>query len=334
MSMNCSACDDIRATDPNFVINGLGDSEIASLKNNTGLSPSSPNDDCTDLNNINDCLVGVLAKEVDSQSDCDWKPFTKTALKNVWTTIKSVIAAICGLWTNIANLWTLANKLECMIDYLSKGHTFKLGEVYADNTKSHIVAGKGVSFLNVSSSGTASDISVIYISGGLARLSGSCLFYNANFTDGASCYNFDDNGLGDHKSQNRSGNANWVGTNQKPGGAGSELVYELRIKKSEYPEISRFFSGVGTNAEGGGYHTLIQRYAAGTYADGQHGNCDSTNGNPTKSGYDRGHLVPNGWEYLQLRITWIESMSADANGAQYTPNALLGIRMNLDEIPC
>ena len=48
-NVNCEACEEIRQVDPNLIVNGFGDTECASLKNNTGLSPSSGNDDCTDL---------------------------------------------------------------------------------------------------------------------------------------------------------------------------------------------------------------------------------------------------------------------------------------------
>lgn len=106
---NCSACDDLRQVDPNLLINGLGDTECASLQNNTGLVPTSGNDDCEDLHNLNDCLVGNMATEVDAYDVCDWKTFMKKFIPNVWTTLKGIICAICGLWTNITNLWEKVN---------------------------------------------------------------------------------------------------------------------------------------------------------------------------------------------------------------------------------
>lgn len=98
---NCSACDELRQIDPNLIVNGLGDTECASLQNNTGLVPSSGNDDCEDLNNLNDCLVGNMASEVDAYDVCDWKTFMKKFIPNVWTTFKAIICAICGLWTKV-----------------------------------------------------------------------------------------------------------------------------------------------------------------------------------------------------------------------------------------
>lgn len=107
---NCSACDELRQIDPNLIVNGLGDIECASLQNNTGLVPSSGNDDCEDLHNLNDCLVGNMATEVDAYDVCDWKTFMKKFIPNVWTTLKAIICAICGLWT----------KVDCNTDSINK----------------------------------------------------------------------------------------------------------------------------------------------------------------------------------------------------------------------
>lgn len=103
-SINCEACDELRTTAPGLVVNGLDDTMCASLQNNTGLSPSSGNNDCTDLNNMNDCLVGNMAAEIEAYDVCDWKTFMKKFIPNVWTTIKGVVCAICGLWANITDI--------------------------------------------------------------------------------------------------------------------------------------------------------------------------------------------------------------------------------------
>lgn len=121
-SINCEACDELRTTAPGLVVNGLDDTMCASLQNNTGLSPSSGNNDCTDLNNMNDCLVGNMAAEIEAYDVCDWKTFMKKFIPNAWTTLKGIICAICGLWTNITNLWEKLNessqKLDCIVGKL------------------------------------------------------------------------------------------------------------------------------------------------------------------------------------------------------------------------
>lgn len=102
--INCSACEELRQEAPQLACNGFDDSMCASLQNNTGLVASSGNDDCTDLNNLNDCLVGNQEVEVDLYEVCDWKKFMKQFIPNLWTTLKAIICAICGLWENIASI--------------------------------------------------------------------------------------------------------------------------------------------------------------------------------------------------------------------------------------
>ena len=101
---NCSACEELREDAPNLIVNGLGSTECASLKNNTGLNPSAGNDDCHDLDNLNDCLIGNMKDEIDAYDVCDWKEFMRKFIDNAWTVFKGIICAICGLWTNIANI--------------------------------------------------------------------------------------------------------------------------------------------------------------------------------------------------------------------------------------
>lgn len=118
---NCSSCEDLRTTSPNFVVNGITDTECTSLKNDTGLNPSSGHDDCTDLNNINDCLVGNMAEEIEAYDVCDWKEYIKKFVPNVWTTLKSIICAICGLWT-------VSHKHDCILNNITKEQSFKVSQ--------------------------------------------------------------------------------------------------------------------------------------------------------------------------------------------------------------
>lgn len=319
---SCNSCEDLRSTSPNFVVNGITDTECTSLKNDTGLNPSSGHDDCTDLNNINDCLVGNMAEEVEAYDVCDWKTYMKKFVPNVWTTIKSIICAICGLWK-------LANRIDCIVNYITQGASFSFGE-YTSSGKSYIVAGKGVSFANVSASGTANDLSITYVGGGMSYLVGSCLFYDSNFTDAKAVANYDESGVNPTTSASRRGNTRW-NTNGYLG-RGGELVYELRIKKSEYPQIKRFWNGLANPGAGGAYETMVVYRNEGTYAAGQRGWCDTTNGDPVGSDSDRGHLVPDGWMYIQVRLKELHEFSA--NASQYTPICIVPIRMNTDKIDC
>lgn len=333
---SCSSCDDLRQDAPDFIIDGLDDDACTSLQNDTGLNASSGNNDCTDLHNLNDCLIGQMENEVDSYSACDWKDFMKQFIPNLWTTAKGIICSICGIWTNIHNLWTLVNKLECMVNYMMKGAQFKFTET-ADNTTSYIVAGRGVSFANVSQSGTAGDLEIEYISGGVCTIGGSVKLYagnNVTFTDRISGYCYDDNGVNPTKTASRKGNSAWNGSNTKPGGHTSQLVYEIRILKSEYPEIKRFFGNTGLNMDGGGYHAEFIRIGEGKYAPGQYGDCNREDGTPDHSGDSQGHKVKAGWEYIQCRITWVEQLSGDNDGSQVSPRGFIGVRMNQAGIDC
>lgn len=108
---NCSACEELREESTNFVVNGITDTECTSLKNDTGINPSAGHDDCTDLNNINDCLVGNMDDEVEAYDVCDWKTFMHKFIPNVWTTFKAIICAICGIWEYIHCLYTAIGNL-------------------------------------------------------------------------------------------------------------------------------------------------------------------------------------------------------------------------------
>lgn len=113
--MNCSACEDIRQTSPEFVVNGLTDEICSSLANDTGLSPTDDHNDCTDLNNLNDCLIGNQETEVDAYDVCDWKPFMKQFIPNLWTVLKAIICAVCGLWTRMSRMCTSIDNILALI---------------------------------------------------------------------------------------------------------------------------------------------------------------------------------------------------------------------------
>ena len=119
-SINCEACEALRQEVPELVCNGFDDDMCSALSNDSGLSASSGHNDCTDLNNLNDCLIGNEAEEVELFEVCDWKPFMKDFINNLWTVLKAMICAICGIWTNIHNLWAkineVINKVNCVFN--------------------------------------------------------------------------------------------------------------------------------------------------------------------------------------------------------------------------
>lgn len=113
---NCVACDDLKEYAPDFIQNGVTDEICASLQNDTGFNPNDDRNDCIDLMDANDCLIGNMVNEVDDYEVCDWQPFMFKFLGNLYNFLKSLICAICGIWTNIHNLWIKVNELEEKID--------------------------------------------------------------------------------------------------------------------------------------------------------------------------------------------------------------------------
>ena len=322
MSKNCSACNDLRTNAPDFTANGVTYNVCTSLKNNTGFNPASGNDNCDDLSDANECLIRNMEDIIPAYDVCDWQKFMAEYVPNDATMNEAIICALCGMQEYI-------DKLQCYINFLFKGHSFRFSET-TDETTSHVVAGKGISYLvSTSSTAHAADVTLLYIAGGLVRGSGSCNFYSENFTDAESCLNYDDDGVNPKKSKNRKGNDQWTVTGNMANGG--ELLYEIRIKNSEYPEIKSLWAGLGQSTGGGGYQVVSNVFNEGDWAYGQHGWCDDE-GHPDGEGYSPGHKVPSGWTYVQVRMRYI--MQLTATGKKYTPRHWMGIRFNKEAIDC
>ena len=327
MSANrsCTACRNLQEKAPDFVMNGVTETVDASLRNNTGLNPSSGNDDCTDLNDAADCLIGNMEDAVDAYAVCDWKPFMVDFIHNLWSVLKAIISAICGLWTR-------TEKNTCEIGTLFNGQTFYFGEDTEGESK--LVPGQGVDFSLRGSDAHSSDVQLQYIAGGLLRVSGSLTTFIRPF--------YDKNGV------QKSGNLQWrFAVDQVDDRIkeinGGELLYEIRIKKSEYPQIKNIFNGHLCETNGVRYSCRFVVFHEGKYAYGQHGWCDTSTGAPSGSTYDSGHLVPNGWIYCQVRMLNQDGLSVygieDGNGntvegSKFTPSGYTGIRFNRDGIDC
>lgn len=339
IELNCSACEDLREISPEFALNGLTDDMCESLADNYGLAKNDGRYSCDDLHDMNDCLVGSMAREVDSYANCDWKKFAKDFIPNLWTTLKGVICTLCGAWAKI-------KQHDCEIKYLFEGQKFNIKES-AQTDEAYIVLGKGCSLYNNDSAEHTTDILLNYIAGGLLRLSGSIYFYSGTgtFQDAKAVPNFD-NGQTMATSQTRQKNSHW-GVLGRPA-IGGELVYEIRLKKSQYPQIKNIYSGRGGEANDGAYSVHFHVFDGDNppgeqeyrYAYGQHGWChddgsayNSSSGGSYDNTYDKGHKVEKGWFYIQCRIHWIDQMSTGDNRI-YSPYGWLGIRMKRDEIPC
>lgn len=106
---NCQACITIRENVPELVTEGFTSDMETSLRNDTGLKASVGNNDCEDLTNLNDCLIGNMETELEKYDVCDWKEFMAQYASNDWTNNKAMIEAICGLWTQIHAIWDCLN---------------------------------------------------------------------------------------------------------------------------------------------------------------------------------------------------------------------------------
>ena len=325
---SCEACSDLQENSAEFVLNGVTDNVYNALINDDGFNTASDNDDCADLNNANDCLIGNMEDEVDAYDVCGWKDFMPDLIHNIWTVIKAVIAAICGLWAKV-------HRHDCEIANFYSGFSFNIGE--DDSDGSYIVAGKGVSFLErIAGEGHTTNVRINYIGGALCRMTGGLMFSKVSFDeeDGSGnkvkVWNFDNGGTIRH-SYNRSGNAEWATTGDTVNG--NELIYEVRIKKSQYPQVKSLTGFFGQDANVAGFHCTVQVFNEGDWAYGQHGSCNS-NG-IGENGHDDGHKVPAGWIYVQLRMAYImELIKSGDDDRKPTPLAFLGIRFNRNNIEC
>ena len=167
--VNCQACKDLREEVPQLICDGFDNTMCASLKNDTGLSPTSGHNDCTDLDNLNDCLVGNMGAEVDLYDVCDWRTFMKKFIPNLWTTLKALICAVCGIWTNIHNLWSYARSYRLV----KRGNNIVLtasdgdhGSVVDDDTK-YSISKSGNKITLTGSDGNNSSVTVNEMDSGI-----------------------------------------------------------------------------------------------------------------------------------------------------------------------
>ena len=321
LNIQCDSCENLRENNPDFILNGMNEKSCNNLSNNKGLSGKG--DNCEDVHDMNDCLVGMMDKEVNAHEACDWKKFMHKFIPNLWSVLEAVICWLCGL--------------QCQTDYLFNGASFNFGEG-TTGKDSELRPGTGVDF-SIRNAGEehTHDVTITYVAGGLGRLTGSLRCFSQDFKDA--------------DGKTKDGNSVWALNSTLP--KGGERLLELRIKKSEYPQIKTVFQGWGfpvvghelfyeviTNAFDGDNGTKADD--GYVYAYGQHGWCDR-DGSPSETGYSSGHKVPAGWIYIQMRLAYKGTLSSynvpdgagtSKNGFDLTPIAQFGIRMRREGIKC
>jgi len=131
--IDCSACSELQQLTPEFAQNGVTNRVSASLKNNTGFNPSNTRDNCEDLNDANDCLVGRMDGELEQYEMCDWKEYMHKLVPNQYEMIKAMIASDCGQWTNISDLESRLAEMCKQLDSMMTPPAIRYG-VYPLNT--------------------------------------------------------------------------------------------------------------------------------------------------------------------------------------------------------
>lgn len=283
MSKNCSACNDLRKSSPEFTQKGVTETVCTSLKNNTGFNPSNDTEDFDDLYDAVDCLVCNMDDELPAYDVCDWKEFMKKLIPNLCDTLKAIVCAIGGIWNFIKDILGKLAKLECRVNSLTKTKTFSVDE-------SNIKWAPGVAKREDDTGWQA----IPHISGNayVGYMTGSIKVTEA-----------------------------WA--NNHPNSSLNEvgaLLYEYRIKLADH-NIKRFWNGqMQETANGICIHCHIQVFRPGEKTFGYN---DATGTGST--------TVPDGWNYIQVRISSYESLGALQPDGYYkfTPAGLLPVLMDV-----
>lgn len=116
----CKTCEDLQQYSPNFVANGLTDEMCSNLESNTGLM-NKGRENCTDLHNANDCLIGGIAEKATSYNPCDPNKMIEDLAKNTMHVIDMLICSDCGQWNEIKKIWDEIQKIWDAIEELQNG---------------------------------------------------------------------------------------------------------------------------------------------------------------------------------------------------------------------
>lgn len=116
----CKTCEDLQVYSPDFVLKGVTDQMCENLKANTGLM-NKGRENCTDLHNANDCLIGGIAEKAKSYNSCDPNTMIEDLAKNTMHVIDMLICSDCGQWNEIKKIWDEIQKIWEAIEELQNG---------------------------------------------------------------------------------------------------------------------------------------------------------------------------------------------------------------------
>lgn len=119
MSKNCKSCKNLknRGIDVDCCFE-IGDKECASLGDDKGFNGKK--NDCQDMHDLNDCLLGRADSALDIHDDCDWKGYLKKLVSTLYNLQKMTICAICGIWIKIHELYKLIENLKQFTPYFRR----------------------------------------------------------------------------------------------------------------------------------------------------------------------------------------------------------------------
>lgn len=274
---NCDACSKLQEDAAEFVQNGVTTSICNSLKNNTGFNTSSDNDNCTDLDYANDCLIGNMEDALEAYDVCSWKKFMKDFIHNLWNVLKAMICSMCGLWAQ-------TEKQGCELDFLMGGQ-----DVSGKLTEDDFVAGTGVSFDRTDSQAINLSLTVrgnIYTTAGSIKVD----LTNSHWAN---------LGLTNH-GEPVSGNV--LNTPD-----GNYTIAIVKLKKSKFPWLRSLSSTVGTFVNAGVGQLFVQAVDgdsdSNTYA-GQWGNASGRN------------TVPAGYIYVRISLVSLTTWGIERDVAE------------------
>lgn len=125
--VSCEACEILEEQAISFLDNGVTTSIANRLKDDKGFSSSADvNTDCEALNNANDCLIYGMVDDLEKYDVCDIKTWLSRAWDNLYSVLKAMIMAICGLWSKVH---CILSGLNTLLTQLSKTDSFA-GEVH------------------------------------------------------------------------------------------------------------------------------------------------------------------------------------------------------------
>ena len=314
----CDACNELKEDAPSFVTNGLTKTACTSLKNNTGLVQGNGNNNCTDLDNLNDCIIGSMDKEIELYSSCNWKDFMKKLIPNLWTMFKAFNCSMCGIWTNINKLW-------CWVEHLAEPNQSET--LAPDDPKVRFRAVEGV-VLRYDPQNPRPNDSPLRITaiGSTARVTGSLKFDGnmpADYTSG-------NNGgrrtwlsyfKGANEFQNRYGRTSYDGNLP----AGGVLLYEYEVKSCDWG-FSNLYNAPLFPAEAGNFIARIITVKSGgeyPYDCGWDSNGKGQIYTPTSDKFDT---------LIQIRLEYITSWGNSQGSV--TPNGTVLIKPCTDSWDC